>query len=188
MWTSVFMEQNSFYHDVRRIMAVSILNAWFQQLFRVNSCDRFIRFQQLVVYYIFLISPNTQHHLLSMNIAIWRWKIWFTCQYPCFLSFGIFIINLLFIASHNSMQKWLPFAYFKQQFTNGFFSFRVCDNQFPAFWTSPRLCKRYPAVISVTFNVSDNCLRVWQRSSLSNACKSSSSKFFGCPGRSLSLK
>ena len=61
-------------------------------------------------------------------------------------------------------------------------------NQFPAFWTSPKLCKRLLTAISVTFNVWNNCLRVWEWSSSSNASKSSSSNVFGCPGRSLSSR
>ena len=51
-----------------------------QLLFIANNCDRFTRFQQLVVYHTFFIPLNTQHHLLSMNIAFWSW--WFTWQYP----------------------------------------------------------------------------------------------------------
>ena len=114
-----------------------------------------------------------------MDIAFWRWWTWFTWQYPCFLLFRIFIINLFFIASYNSMQKWFLFASFKQQFTNSFlfFSLNSYGNQFSAFWTSPRLCRRLLKAISVSFNVSDNCLKIWQRSSSSNACKSSSSNF-----------
>ena len=63
-------------------------------------------------------------------------------------------------------------------------SLNSCGNQFPAFWTSPRLCKRLLTAISITFNGSDNCLRVWS----SNASKSSSSNLFGFPERSLTLR
>ena len=53
-----------------------------QFLFIVNSCDRFSRFQKLVVYHTFLIPLNTQHHLLSMKTAFWGLWTWFTWQYP----------------------------------------------------------------------------------------------------------
>ena len=39
-----------------------------------------------MVYHTFLIPPNTQQHLLSMNIVFWH--CWFTWQYQCFLSLG----------------------------------------------------------------------------------------------------
>ena len=58
-------------HKVWRTLA-----AFFQCLiycheffFIANSCDRFTRFQQLVVYHTFSPNTRTEHHLLSMNIV-----------------------------------------------------------------------------------------------------------------------
>ena len=129
-----------------------------------------------------IFSHGFKNSWYTIPSFFWRWWTWFTYQYPCFLSLGIFIINPFFIASHNSMQKWLPFASFKQDSQIVFrfsscISLNSCDYQFSAFSTSLRLRKCLLTAISVTFNVSDNCLRVWQRSSSSNASKSSSSNF-----------
>ena len=58
-------------HDVWRTPAAFFqCLVQFHQLFIANSCVRFTRFKQLLVYHIlFLIPPNIQHHLLSMNIV-----------------------------------------------------------------------------------------------------------------------
>ena len=148
-WDEPYHGEKLVCHDVWRILAAffECLVQFNQFLFIVNSCDHLTRFQQLVVYHTFLISPNTQYNLFSMNIA-------FGVHVPdTFLSFGIFIINPFFITSHSSMQKLLPFASFKQRFPN---HFHVVTN-FPlseSVQAYVNFC--YKPFISVTFNISDN--------------------------------
>ena len=65
-----FRKAKLVFYDIRRILAAffQCLIQFHQSLFIANSCDRFTRFQQLVVYHTFLIL----HHLLNMNIAFWH--------------------------------------------------------------------------------------------------------------------
>ena len=67
-------------HDVWCTLAAfsQCLDPFYQLLFIANSCDRFTRIQQLVVYHTFLIPPNTQHHLFTINFAFWHWWTWYT--------------------------------------------------------------------------------------------------------------
>ena len=94
-------------------------NAWFSF---INCCLR----RKAAI-----ISPG-----FSTNIA-----------YQCFLSFGIFIINPFFIASHNSIKndflRVVRAAIHKMFFCfSSYLALNLYGNQFPAFWTRPRLCKR----------------------------------------------
>ena len=84
-------------------------------LFSVEiPCDCLTRFQQLVVHYILLIPPNTEHCLLSVDIPFWRRCRWLTWITNDFSAFGIIEIDPLFIASHNSVQKPLSLLPSKQ--------------------------------------------------------------------------
>ena len=83
----------------------------------------------------------------------------------------------------NTSEKKLNFMGIFNININGFsscISLNSYGNLFSAFWTNSRSCKRFLPAILVTFNVSDNRLRVWQQSSSSNASKSSLN-FFVCP-------
>ena len=78
---------------------------------------------------------------------------------------------------------------FKQQFKNRFSLFELLVTNFPLFEPVQDYVNAFTCLltaISVTFNLSDNCSRVWQRSSSSHASKLLMFKFFGCPGRFLS--
>ena len=58
-----------------------------------------------------LIPPNTEHYLRAMDIRLCRWFCWLAGFHIWFV-----VMDPLFIASNNRMQKWLLFVAFQQNF------------------------------------------------------------------------
>lgn len=113
-------------------------------------------------------------------------------SFDFFRFFRIIVINLLFISSHNLIQKLLLLVPWKQWNT----SVTILDSQFrqfmrkthfPFIWIFPMAFKHLETVFCLTSNKSASffSVRAGFRSKIS--CNSSSSNFFGCPQRSLSF-
>ena len=136
-----------------------------------------------------LIPPNTEHRLPS--IAIWscsrcRWYAW---SYPWSFTLRTLKIYPLFIASHNSVEKWLSFVSGEQHFASGFSVFplsfiRFTWNPLSHLLHLPMAFERTETASRVTFNWSASRCCVWASSSSSDACNSLSRNFFGGLARS----
>ena len=126
------MKQNHFMLSRFIFWSFSVqCSAQTDNLFSVEiPCDCLTRFPQLVVHYTFLIPPNTEHCLLSVDIPLWRrcrWLIWIANG---FSAFGVIEIDPLSIASHNLVQKPLSLLPSKQNFADGFSPFNISWLQF----------------------------------------------------------
>ena len=88
--------------------------------------NRFIRFEQLKIYYTLLIPPNTEYSFLSKAIRPCSPCCWLTWIDPCSFALRVFEEYPLFIQS----QKRLPFVPYKQHFTDGLSVFLLSIIQF----------------------------------------------------------
>jgi len=106
--------------------------------------------------------------------AIWpssrcRWFLW---TYSWYFTLWTFEIVSLFIASNNTMKKWLCFVPGEKHFASDFLalSLSAWGTLFPIFWIFSVVFKHMETAFRITFNCSTSCCCFWASSSFNNDC------------------